>query len=46
VLAFEIALGIVGLAICGAELARTIKVAGWRRAPMVAWNVLLHGAAP
>ena len=44
--AFEIALGLVGLAICGTELAPTIKTAGWRRAPGVAWHVLLHGHAP
>ena len=43
---FEITLGIVGLAICGAELARTIKTSGWRHAPGVAWHVLLHGSAP
>ena len=42
---FEIALGVVGIAIAGAEFGRAVKGQGWRRAPAVAWHALLHGDA-
>ncbi len=40
---FEILLGIVGLAIAGTEFAQAVKDTGWKRAPLVAWNAMLHG---
>ena len=42
---FEVALGLVGIAIAGAEFGRAVKGRGWRRAPSVAWQAFLHGDA-
>ena len=42
-LAFEITLGIVGLALAGSEFAQAVKQRGWRGAPRVAWSALRHG---
>ena len=39
----EFALGLVGIAIAGAEFSRAVKGQGWRRAPAVAWQALRHG---
>jgi len=41
--AFEIALGIVGIALAGTEFAQAVKAEGWKGAPKVAWRSLLHG---
>ena len=40
---FEILLGIVGLAIAGAEFARAVKARGWKGAPSIAWHAFRHG---
>jgi hypothetical protein len=40
---FEILLGIVGLAIAGAEFARAVKTKGWKGAPSIAWEAFRHG---
>jgi hypothetical protein len=40
----EILLGIVGIAVAGAEFAAAVKVSGWKRAPGVAWHALVHGS--
>jgi hypothetical protein len=40
---FEILLGLVGLALAGAEFAGAVKECGWKGAPKVAWHALLHG---
>ena len=42
--AFEITLGIVGLALAGTEFAQAVKAKGWKGAPKVAWHSLLHGS--
>ena len=42
--AFEITLGIVGLALAGSEFAQAVKEKGWKGAPKVAWHALLHGS--
>ena len=42
--AVEITLGIVGLALAGTEFAQAVKAKGWKGAPKVAWNALLHGS--
>ena len=42
--AFEITIGIVGLALAGTEFAQAVKAEGWKGAPKVAWRALLHGA--
>jgi hypothetical protein len=42
--AFEITLGIVGLALAGSEFAQAVKEKGWKGAPKVAWRALLHGS--
>jgi hypothetical protein len=39
----EIVLGVVGLALAGVEVANQVKTVGWRKAPGVAWHVLIHG---
>jgi hypothetical protein len=39
----EIALGLVGLALAGTGFAQAVKARGWKRAPGIAWRVLLHG---
>lgn len=39
----EILLGLVGLAIAGTEFAQAIKKRGWKGAPAVAWQAMLHG---
>ena len=41
--AFEIALGVAGLALAGTEFAQAVKQRGWRGAPRVAWGALVHG---
>jgi hypothetical protein len=41
--AFEVALGVTGLALAGTEFAEAVKQRGWRGAPRVAWRALLHG---
>ena len=41
--AFEITLGIVGLALAGTEFAQAVKEKGWKGAPKVAWHSLIHG---
>jgi hypothetical protein len=40
---FEIALGLVGIAVAGAEFSRAVKGEGWRRAPGIAWHAFRHG---
>ena len=42
--AFEITLGIVGLALAGSEFAQAVKEKGWKGAPKVAWRALRHGS--
>ena len=42
--AFEITLGIVGIALAGTEFAQAVKAKGWKGAPKVAWRSLLHGS--
>jgi hypothetical protein len=39
----EIGLGIGGLALAGSEFAPAVKAKGWKRAPGVMWQALLHG---
>jgi hypothetical protein len=41
--AFEILLGITGLAIAGTEFARAVKDKGWKGAPKIAWRSLIDG---
>jgi hypothetical protein len=41
--AFEILLGVVGIALAGSEFARAVKEQGWKRAPGVAVHALVHG---
>ncbi len=41
---FEILLGITGLGVAGSEFARAVKDKGWKGAPSIAWNSLLHGS--
>lgn len=41
---FEIAIGIIGLALAGTEFAQAIKANGWKGAPKVAWRAMLHGS--
>ena len=41
--AFEITLGIVGIAIAGTEFGQAVKANGWKGAPKVAWHAFLHG---
>lgn len=43
-LAFEITLGIIGLALAGTEFGQAVKQHGWKGAPKVAWNVFWHGS--
>jgi hypothetical protein len=38
--AIEITMGAVGLALAGTAFAAAVKAAGWRGAPVVAWNSL------
>jgi hypothetical protein len=40
---FEIALGLVGIAVAGAEFSRAVKGQGWKRAPGIAWHAFRHG---
>ena len=40
---FEIALGLIGLALAGTEFAEAVKTCGWKHAPKVAWKALIHG---
>lgn len=40
---FEITLGVVGIALAGTEFGQAVKARGWKGAPRVAWNALLHG---
>jgi hypothetical protein len=42
-LAFEIVLGIVGIALAGTSFANAIKSVGWRRAPATAFRTLITG---
>ena len=39
----EILLGISGLAIAGTEFAQAVKDSGWKGAPAIAWNAIIHG---
>jgi hypothetical protein len=39
----EILLGLAGLALAGTEFAQAIKESGWKDAPGIAWNAILHG---
>ncbi len=39
----EILLGVTGLAIAGTEFAQAVKDKGWKGAPAIAWNAMLHG---
>ncbi len=39
----EILLGISGLAIAGTEFAQAVKDSGWKGAPAIAWNAMIHG---
>jgi hypothetical protein len=39
----EILLGISGLAIAGTEFAQAVKDGGWKGAPAIAWNTMVHG---
>jgi len=41
--AFEILLGVVGLALAGTVFGRAIHEVGWKGAPRVAWHMLLVG---
>ena len=41
---FEVLLGILGIALAGTAFASAVKAKGWRGAPQVAWDSLLHGA--
>jgi hypothetical protein len=41
---FEIALGIIGIALAGGAFASAVKAKGWRGAPRIAWDTLLHGS--
>jgi hypothetical protein len=43
---FEIMLGIVGIALAGSVFAAAVKAKGWRGAPGIAWDTLLHGSPP
>ena len=43
--AFEITLGLVGIAIAGSAFGQAVKAHGWKGAPGVAWQALLHGNA-
>jgi hypothetical protein len=43
--AFEIALGLVGIAVAGSAFGQAVKAHGWKGAPGVAWQALLHGNA-
>jgi hypothetical protein len=40
---FEIALGIIGIAVAGREFGQAVKERGWKGAPKVAWHALRHG---
>jgi len=40
----QILLGLIGLALAGSEFAQAVKAKGWKGAPRVAWNALLHGS--
>jgi hypothetical protein len=42
--AFEISLGLIGIALAGGEFATAVKAKGWKGAPKVAWHALLHGS--
>jgi hypothetical protein len=42
---FEILLGLIGIALAGSEFAVAVKSHGWRGAPRVAWETLLHGGS-
>lgn len=42
--AFEIALGLIGIALAGSEFATAVKANGWKGAPRVAWHAALHGS--
>jgi hypothetical protein len=43
--AVEIALGLIGIALAGTEFGQAVKAHGWKGAPGVAWQALLHGGA-
>jgi hypothetical protein len=44
-LGFEVALGIIGIALAGSAFADAIKSVGWRRAPSLAVRTLVSGSA-
>ena len=41
--AFEIALGLIGIALAGSEFAAAVKQQGWKGAPRVAWRAIRRG---
>jgi hypothetical protein len=41
--AFEITIGIIGVALAGSEFGQAVKANGWRGAPRTAWNAFVHG---
>ena len=41
--AFEITLGITGIALAGSAFGEAVKQCGWKRAPAVAWHAFVHG---
>jgi len=41
--AFEVCLGLAGIALAGQSFAAAVKVGGWRRAPGIAWHTLRTG---
>lgn len=38
--------GLIGLAIAGRSFAAIVKHVGWRHAPKVTWDALVHGRVP
>ena len=41
--AFEITLGLIGIAIAGSAFSKVVKREGWRGAPSVLWRTLRYG---
>lgn len=41
--AFEVLLGLAGIALAGQSFAAAVKASGWRRAPGIAWHTLRTG---
>lgn len=42
----QVVIGILGLALAGVAFAEAVKVKGWRGAPGVAWQAIVHGTSP